>query len=185
MLFLSIPGPKLGINVAQPRPCNLTNDRTETYLKCLREIINPSVQLVMTIFPQMKSDRYDAIKKLCLLEKPIGTQVRMELPRDYLLAQLRSLSFYSCFHQVINAKTIMNEKRVVSVAQKVLLQLNCKLGGELWSCATPFKDLMVIGIDVFNDKAKRSGSLVGVVSTINSSLSRYYSTASVQQQVRG
>ena len=84
--------------------------------------------------------------------------------------------------QVVNAKTIMNEKRVTSVAQKVLLQLNCKLGGELWACATPFKDLMVLGIDVFNDKT-RKGSLVGVVSTINGTLSRYYSVASVQQQV--
>ena len=77
----------------------------------------------------------------------------------------------------------MNEKRVTSVAQKVLLQLNCKLGGELWSCTTPFKELMVVGIDVFNDKTRKSGgSLVGVVSTINSTLSRYYSVASAQQQ---
>ena len=104
----------MGIQIAMPKAVPLPNDRTETFLKALRDLIDPTVQLVMTIFPQMKSDRYSAVKKLCLVEKPCSTQV-------------------------INLKTISNEKRVVSVAQKVILQLNCKLGGELWACGTPFK----------------------------------------------
>ena len=50
--------PKMGIQVANPRVVKLKDDRTETYLKELRGIIDPSVQLVVTIFPQLKSDRY-------------------------------------------------------------------------------------------------------------------------------
>ena len=62
----------------------------------------------------MKSDRYAAIKKLCCVEMPVASQV-------------------------INLKTISNDKRLTSVVQKVALQINCKLGGELWACTTPFK----------------------------------------------
>ena len=38
----------------------MANDRTETYLQALRSIIAPDVQLVLTVFPQQKSDRYAA-----------------------------------------------------------------------------------------------------------------------------
>lgn len=100
-----------GLNIALPRCIKLPNDRTETYLKEIRNIIDPSVQLVMTIFPQMKSDRYSAIKKLCYVEMPVASQV-------------------------INLKTISNEKRLASVVQKVALQINCKLGGEVKNSTT-------------------------------------------------
>ena len=56
--------------------------------------------------------------------------------------------------------------------------MNCKLGGELWGVQTPFEKLMVVGIDVFHDKSRKSGSIAGVVSSINDTLSRYYSTVS-------
>ena len=56
---------RMGIQVQNPKIIKLKDDRTETYLKELRGIIDPSVQLVLTVFPQMKSDRYAAIKKLC------------------------------------------------------------------------------------------------------------------------
>ena len=38
--------------------------------------------------------------------------------------------------QVINLKTISNEKRLASVVQKVALQINCKLGGEVKTSTT-------------------------------------------------
>ena len=54
----------------------------------------------------MRSDRYAAIKKLCIAEKPVA-------------------------NQCCNLKTISNEKKVTSVVQKIALQINCKLGGEV------------------------------------------------------
>ena len=49
--------PKMGIAVANPRVVKLKDDRTETYLKELKQLIEPSVQLVVTIFPMAKTDR--------------------------------------------------------------------------------------------------------------------------------
>ena len=142
--------------------------------------MNPSVQLALMVVPQQKSDRYAAIKKFCCLEMPVPSQV-------------------------VCLKTINNDKRLNAVAQKIALQINCKLGGELWACKTPFKHLMVVGIgnfilirktsnsyvcntltfylaDVFHDKSRKSGSIAGMVASINDSLSRYYSNVAIQKQ---
>ena len=37
---------------------SLPDDRTDSYIKQLRSILDPSVQMVMTLVPQQKSDRY-------------------------------------------------------------------------------------------------------------------------------
>ena len=79
--------PKMGIQVAQPVMAELPNDRTETYVKVIRESVEPSVQLVCAIMPTPRDDRYAAVKKLCCVEKPVASQV-------------------------INFKTISNEKKV-------------------------------------------------------------------------
>ncbi len=79
-------------------------------------------------------------------------------------------------------KTISNDKRLNAVAQKVVLQINCKLGGELWGCKTPYPNLMVCGIDVFHDKSRKSGSIAGMVSSVNDALSRYYTSVKIQKQ---
>ena len=75
----------------------------------MRKILDPQVQLVLMVVPAQKSDRYAAIKKLCCIESPVPSQV-------------------------VCLKTISNEKRLSAVAQKIALQINCKLGGELWAC---------------------------------------------------
>ena len=62
----------------------------------------------------MRSDRYAAIKKLCIAEKPVA-------------------------NQCCNLKTISNEKKVTSVVQKIALQINCKLGGEVRILMMDFK----------------------------------------------
>ena len=78
-------------------------------------------------------------------------------------------------------KTISNEKRLNAVAQKVILQINCKLGGELWGCKTPYQNLMVCGIDVFHDKSRKSASISGMVTSMNDALSRYFTTVKIQK----
>jgi aubergine-like protein len=44
---------------------------------------------------------------------------------------------YNCI-QVIIGKTIGDQKKIRSVVQKIALQINCKLGGELWGVSIPF-----------------------------------------------
>jgi len=150
--------PKMGMKVAQPELSQLANDRTETYLKAIRDNVNPSIQLVVAIMPTPRDDRYSAVKKLCCVEKPVASQV-------------------------INFKTISNEKKVSSVVQKVALQINCKLGGELWGCSIPPKigSIMVLGVDVYHDPSRRGSSIAGVVSSTNMTMSRWYSTTCFQQ----
>ena len=88
----------MGMKVAAPDRKSLPNDRTETYLKCLREIIKEQLQIVVMIMPTPRDDRYSAVKKLCNVEQPVPSQV-------------------------INYKTLSNEKKASSVVQKVALQV--------------------------------------------------------------
>ena len=91
--------PKMGMKVAAPDMKVLPNDRTETYLKCLRETIKPDVQIVVLIMPTPRDDRYSAVKMLCNTELPVPSQV-------------------------INYRTLSNEKKASSVVQKVALQVS-------------------------------------------------------------
>ena len=38
---------------------------------------------------------------------------------------------------MINARTISQQQKLRSVTQKIALQINCKLGGELWAVEIP------------------------------------------------
>ena len=95
------------------------------------------------------------MKKLCCVEKPVASQV-------------------------INYKTIANEKKVSSVVQKVALQINCKLGGELWACSTPFKNMMVVGVDVYHDPTRKTSSIAGIVASMIHTFSRWHSSTCFQ-----
>ena len=53
----------------------MPNDRTETYLRGIRENLTPEVQMVVIIFPTSRDDRYSAVKKLCCVESPVPSQV--------------------------------------------------------------------------------------------------------------
>uniref|UniRef100_A0A7N6BQ10 Piwi domain-containing protein n=1 Tax=Anabas testudineus TaxID=64144 RepID=A0A7N6BQ10_ANATE len=66
------------------------------------------------------------------------------------------------------------------VAQKILLQMNSKLGGELWTVNVPLKNLMVVGVDVHHDTSKSHRSVMGFVASVNSSLTRWYSRVTFQ-----
>jgi len=149
--------PKMGIQVDQPTVTYLENDRTDTYMRDIQANVtkNKNLQLVVIIVPMQREDRYAAIKKLCNSELPIPSQV-------------------------VCSKTISNEKKVNSVVQKVALQINCKLGGELWGVKIPLKHLMVIGVDVYHDPSHKHPSVVGVVASMNSTCSVWYSEAERQ-----
>jgi len=55
------------------------------------------------------------------------------------------LSIFVCIvffkPQVINARTISQQNKLRSVTQKIALQINCKLGGELWALDIPLVSL--------------------------------------------
>ena len=84
--------PPMGIKVRDAIVVELPNDRTENYIRAIREQIKSSLQLVVIIFPSSRDDRYSSVKKLCCMEHPIPSQV-------------------------INARTISQQQKLRSVTQ--------------------------------------------------------------------
>ncbi|XP_052219954.1 piwi-like protein 1 [Dreissena polymorpha] len=152
---LSRVGPPMGMMIAGPIPVELSDDRNDSYLSAIRQNLTPQTQMVMCIVPTNKKDRYDAIKKLCCVEHPVPSQV-------------------------IVSRTLSKKQMMMSVATKVAIQLNCKMGGEIWSLEIPLKNMMVVGIDTYHDSAKKGRSVGGVIASMNPALTRYYSRCTFQ-----
>ena len=71
-----------------------------------------------------------------------------------------------------------------AVVQKIALQINCKLGGELWGLNIPIPKLCVIGIDVYRDKSSGGSSsrnVAAIVGSISSTFGKYYSNVVFEQ----
>lgn len=148
--------PTMGIQVYEPTVVEIPNDRTESFLTAIRANLNQQTQMVVTIFPTSRDDRYSAVKKLCCIEAPVPSQV-------------------------IISKTIRDMKKLRSVTQKIALQINCKLGGELWGVDMPMKNTMICGIDVYHDGKRGQGKSFGAfVSSLNKMATRWYSRVCVQ-----
>ncbi|XP_061585786.1 piwi-like protein 2 [Cololabis saira] len=154
--FSKVAGP-IGVRLDRPIRVELRDDRTETYLKSIHSHLasEPKMQLVVCIITGNRDDLYSAIKKLCCVKTPIPSQA-------------------------INVRTISQSQKLRSIAQKILLQVNSKLGGELWTVNVPLKNLMVIGVDVHHDTSKSHQSVMGFVASVNSSLTRWYSRVTFQ-----
>eukprot|EP00118_Oscarella_pearsei_P005431 m.25027 g.25027 ORF g.25027 m.25027 type:complete len:833 (+) comp28715_c0_seq2:85-2583(+) len=148
--------PPMGLKVNMPRLLSIGDQRTESFVRCLRQhITTHNFQCVVVIVPTSRDDRYAAIKKLCCIEKPIPSQV-------------------------ILTRTISHPTRIKAVTQKIALQINCKLGGELWSVDIPLKYLMVVGIDVYYDSV--SSRFVGaLVASTNRGMTKWYSRTCLQE----
>ncbi|XP_068460934.1 piwi-like protein 2 [Clinocottus analis] len=154
--FIKVSGP-IGMRLERPIRVELRDDRTETYIKSIHSQLTnePNMQLVVSIMVGNRDDLYSAIKKLCCVKSPIPSQA-------------------------INIRTISQPLKLKSIAQKILLQMNCKLGGELWTVSVPLKHLMVVGVDVHHDTSKVRQSVMGFVASVNSSLTRWYSRVTFQ-----
>ncbi|KAK2702004.1 hypothetical protein QYM36_019391 [Artemia franciscana] len=153
---LSKCGMELGMKISRPRIEGLRSDNTSEYINTLKRLIKPELQLVVCIFPTMREDRYSAVKKLCCAEQPIASQC-------------------------INDKTISKPDKLRSVTQKIALQINCKLGGELWGVGIPLKKIMFIGMDTYHDPTRKGRSVVGFVASINDFATRWFSKAAFQE----
>ena len=73
-----------------------------------------------------------------------------------------------------------------SIATKVLLQMNCKLGGSPWDARIPFKRdgvAMIVGIDTFVDAKMASKSTTkvfgGMVASYDAQATKWFRCPSV------
>lgn len=153
----SVSGP-IGLRCSAPRRIALPNDRQETYVTEIRKILGDKhIQIVVTIFPTLRDDRYAAVKRVLCAEIP-------------------------CASQCINSKTLRNDAKNRSIVMKILLQMNCKLGGSLWSIKIPLSKTMIVGIDTYHEANNKGHSVAGFVATVNSTFTKYYSKAAIQQK---
>lgn len=83
---------------------------------------------------------------------------------------------------MINSKTLANEEKARSIIAKIALQMNCKVGGSLWSIKIPFKNVMICGIDTYHDTKKKDNSVGAFVASLNPSFTEWYSRAIIQCQ---
>lgn len=147
-----------GMRVSQPRRIELPNDRTETYITAIRkELADPKIQMVVCIFPSLRDDRYAAVKKIMCVEIPVPSQC-------------------------INSKTLRNEAKNRSIVLKILLQMNCKMGGTLWGIKIPLKDTMICGIDTYHEVGHKGITVGGFVASFNSQFTRWFSRPTIQEK---
>nr|XP_050862637.1 piwi-like protein Siwi isoform X3 [Vespula vulgaris]XP_050862638.1 piwi-like protein Siwi isoform X3 [Vespula vulgaris] len=141
----------MGFNIERPRMFPIADDRSSTYSDALEELLSKSIpQLVLCIVTTNRSERYSTIKKKCCVDRPVPSQV------------------------VIRKNLIKG----LSVATKVAVQMNCKLGGVPWCVEVPLSGLMVVGFDVCHDTNMKERDFGATVATLDKNLTRYISAVS-------
>lgn len=121
----------MGFKIRQPRMYEMRDDSVNTYANCIEDVkskMNP--QLILCIASNNRGDRYAAIKKKCCVDRPVPTQVVLQ----------------KC----------LNAKQAMSIATKIAIQINCKIGGIPWCVSIPMQGLMVVGFDVCHDTNSKS-----------------------------
>ncbi|KAL8604204.1 hypothetical protein ACOMHN_014772 [Nucella lapillus] len=150
-------GPQMGITVKPPELVALPDDKSETLTKALKETVKPTTQLICVVMPTSREDKYSAVKKFACVHCPVPSQVILH-------------------------KTIRDKGKLDSVVQKIVLQINCKLGGELWAVKNPLESAMVIGVDAYHDLVRGRRSIGGFVASTNPELTRWFSRVRIQMQ---
>jgi aubergine-like protein len=147
----------LGVRMGEPNVVTLENDRESTYLKRIKENLGPQDQLVVVVLSNNNKSRYDAIKKHLCLENPVPSQC-------------------------MTVKTLSRQKQLMSITTKIAIQMQCKLGGEIWAAKLPpiAKPYMVVGIDTYHDSSQKGKSACGFVASMNQSTTRYFSDVCFQ-----
>ncbi|KAK2583778.1 hypothetical protein KPH14_009684 [Odynerus spinipes] len=141
----------MGFAIDYPRVIAIADDRSGTYAETLERIMSKSYpQLVFCVVSNNRSERYSTIKKKCCIDRPVPSQVLLQ----------------------------RNLTKGLSVATKVAIQLNCKLGGAPWCVEIPLSGLMVVGFDVCHDTNVKGRDFGAMVATLDRNLTRYYSAVS-------
>lgn len=148
-------GGPMGFHIDYPRFVQV-QDSSMAFVQVLRQHVNPELQLVLCVLSSNQKDTYDAVKKFLSLERPVPSQC-------------------------VLARTLSRQGMMMSVATKIVMQVACKIGGELWAVEIPLDSLMVIGIDVSKDALSKETSVVGFVASTNASITKWYSHCILQR----
>ncbi|KAB5567837.1 hypothetical protein PHYPO_G00237430 [Pangasianodon hypophthalmus] len=133
------------------------DDRQEALLRALQHNVGQQVQMVVVILPTNRKDKYDCVKKYLCVDCPTPSQC-------------------------VVARTLSRPQALMTIATKIALQINCKMGGELWSVEIPLKHLMIVGIDCYHDTATGKRSIGALVASLNQGMSRWFSKCVLQSR---
>lgn len=148
-------------NMGSPKIIEISDDRVGTYANELAKIIPMDPKLIMIVLPNNAADRYAAIKKITCINNAIPTQVIVQ-------------------------KTMMPKKgnigAVKSVATKVLIQMNCKLGGAAWMIKMPLNGCLIAGFDVTHDSGNKNTSFGAFVAALDIKIKpKFFSSVSAHR----
>ncbi|KAF4011631.1 hypothetical protein G4228_003101 [Cervus hanglu yarkandensis] len=118
--------------------------------------IHQGRRMVLCLLPTDNKEIYDGIKRYLCINYPIPSQCVLK-------------------------RTLDRPKTPVTIATKIALQMNCKLGGALWKVDIGLQNAMFIGIDCFHDIERRRKSVAGFVASIDPDLTRWFSQCIIQQ----
>lgn len=82
--------------------------------------------------------------------------------------------------------TISRGKNLRSIINKVLIQINAKIGGIPWTVDNlPLMDkpTMICGMDVFHSTALGKKSVLALTASVNQSATKYWSTNVIQNEL--
>ncbi|GAA6087858.1 piwi-like protein 1 isoform X1 [Tachysurus ichikawai] len=150
-----VSGP-MGIQMQRPGMIEY-DDRQEALLRALQQNVGQQVQIVVVILPTNRKDKYDCVKKYLCVDCPTPSQC-------------------------VVARTLSKPQALMTIATKIALQMNCKMGGELWSVEIPLKHLMIVGIDCYHDTAAGRRSIGALVANLNQGMSRWFSKCVLQSR---
>ncbi|XP_059617616.1 protein argonaute-3 [Phlebotomus argentipes] len=149
----------LGMDVKNPKQVVVQREQTADLVRQIQETIHaqPDLSIIVIIFPSQRAEWYASVKKVCCYQTPVPSQVIMA--RNMLQA---------------------NESKVRSIVMKILLQMNCKIGGTLWSVNIPMANTMICGVDAYHDPTQKSSSVTAFVSSTNRTFTRWFSMSIIQ-----
>jgi len=155
----------LGMTVSPPKLVEIADTKIVSYMNVLNEWAKKKPQLIMVIIPNKQdAELYGMIKRKLCVDVP----------------QQESISVPS---QVVTGKIIAKPKGLKSVATKIALQMNCKIGGELWSVNMPLKNAMVVGFDTYHDSQQKGKSVGALVASVNASFTQFFSVSEFHDTV--
>lgn len=123
---------------------NVPDDRTTTLSNALARECQQNPQLVLVAVSNNQSDRYSTIKKVCCVQNAVPSQV--------------------VTRRVMDGRDL---RKMRSVATKVAIQMNAKIGGLPWNVDVNMNNCMFLGFDVCHDTRDRSRSYGALVATMD------------------
>ncbi|CAJ0573599.1 unnamed protein product, partial [Mesorhabditis spiculigera] len=135
------------------------NDYLDVIREKLAEAANHGIKLDMlvVILKDDNKTRYDTVKKVVCVDLPVPSQC-------------------------VRVQTLIGRpsdggvnKQLGSICLKILLQMNCKMGGAPWIVKMPPKRVMFIGYDLYADSTTRGKCAGSCVSSFDQDITAWYS----------